>query len=185
MHQGLLSLEHWHSVEKGIQCSRTAEHLCCYYLPSCKCIIIFSSITGGQSSSSSQQFIHHCWADHFISQKFIRVYRQILSSSSVIHFLSLGKSFRHQPTISSISFPSSHIFHLIPEISFSQSLTFKPAHHLSHADTDCVWAWQILFDGLQLFVSRTIPSLQTNINSYTFILSWCQYLLAQFLCLGC
>ena len=93
-----------------MQCSRTAEHLRCYSLPSCKCIILFSSITGGQSSSSSQQFIQNCRADNFISQKFIRVYRQIRSPISVIHFLSLDKSFHHQPTISSISFPSSQIF---------------------------------------------------------------------------
>ena len=138
MHQGLLSWEQGHSFEKGVNCSRTAKHARCHSFPSCKCIILLSPITGGQSSSSSQQFIHHCWADHFISQKFILVYRQILSSSSVIHPLSLDKSFHHQPTISSISFPSSRIFHSSPAISFSQAHTFKPAHNLSQADTDCV-----------------------------------------------
>jgi len=29
--------------------------------------------------------------------------------------------------------------------------TFKPAHNLSQADTDCVWAWKILCDGPKLF----------------------------------
>ena len=178
MHQGLFSWEQGHSVEKGMKHSRTAEHPRCHYFPSCKCIILLSPITGGQSSSSSQQFIHHCQADHFISQKLILVYRQILSSSSVIHPLSLEKSFHHQPTISSISFLSSRIFHSIPAISFSQAHTFKPAHNLSQADLDCVWAWQITCDGLELVLSRTI-------NSYTFISRWCQYLWAQFLCLGC
>ena len=114
MHQGLLSWEQRHSVEKGMKCSRTAEHARCHSFPSCKCIILLSPITGGQSSSSSQQFIHHCRADHFISQKLILVYRQILSSSSVIHPRSLDKPFHHQPTISSISFPSSRIFSFKP-----------------------------------------------------------------------
>ncbi len=138
MHQGLLSWEKGHSVEKGMKCSKTAEHACCHSFPSCKCIILLSQITGGQSSSSSQQFIHHFRADHFISQKLILVYRQFLSSSSVIHPQSLDKSFHHQPTISSISFPRSWIFHSSPEISFSQAHTFKPAHNLSQADSDCV-----------------------------------------------
>ena len=129
MHQGLLSWEQGNSVEKGMKRSRTAEHPRCHSFPSCKCIILLSPITGGKSSSSSQQFIHHCRADHFISQKFILVYWQILSSSSVIHPLSLDKSFHHQPTISSISFPSSQIFHSSPSISFLQAHTFKPAHN--------------------------------------------------------
>ncbi len=138
MHQSLLSLEKRNSVEKGMKRSRIAENLRCHSFPSCKCIILFSPITGGQSSSSSQQFIHHCQADHFISQKFILVYKQILSSISVIHPLSVEKSFHHQPTISSIFSPSSRIFHSNPSISFSQAHTFKPAHNLSQADTDCV-----------------------------------------------
>ena len=152
--------------------SRTAEHhLRCHSFPSCNCIIILSPITGGQPSSSSQQLIHHCRADHFISQKLILVYKQILSSNSVILPPSLDKSCHHQPTISSISFPNSWIFHSNPSISFSQAHTFKPAHNLSQADTDCVWAWQILCDGPKLFFSRTIPLLRININSYTFISS--------------
>ena len=93
MHQGLLSWEQGHSVEKGMKHSRTAEHPRCHSFPSCKCIILLSPITGGQSSSSPQQFIHHCRADHFISQKLILVYRRILSSSSVIRPQSLDKSF--------------------------------------------------------------------------------------------
>ncbi len=157
--------------------NRSAEHLRCHSFPSCNCIILLSPITSGKSSSSSQQFIHHCWVDHFISQKFI-LYKQILSSKSVIHPLSLDKLFHQSPTISSISFPSSWMLHSSPASSFSQAHTFKPAHNLSQADPDCVWAWQIICDGPKLVLSRTI-------NSYTFISSWCQYLWAQFLCLGC
>ena len=178
MHQDLLSLSKDILLKKGMKRSRSAEHLRCHSFPSCNCIILLSPITSGQSSSSSQQFIHHCWADRFISQKFILVYRQILSSRSVIHPLSLDKIFHQSPTISSISFPSSWMFHSSPAISFLQAHTFKPAHNLSQADPDCVWAWQIICDGPKLVLSRTI-------NSYTFISSWCQYLWAQFLCLGC
>ncbi len=138
MHQDLLSLVQGHSVEKGMKRRRTAEHPHCHSFPSCKCIILLSPITGGQSSSLSHQLIHHCRADHFISYKLILVYRQILSSSSVIHPLSLDKLFHQSPTISSISFPSSWMFHSSPAISFSQAHTFKPAHNLSQADPDCI-----------------------------------------------
>ena len=131
MHQGLLSLEQGHSVEKGMKRSRAAEHTHCHSFPSCKCLILLNPIAGGQSSSSSQKKIHHFRADHFISQKLILVYKQTLSSNSVIHPQSLDKSFHHQPKISSISYPSSRIFHSIPEISFSQAHIFKPAHNLS------------------------------------------------------
>ena len=54
------------------------------------------------------------------------------------YFTWSNMTFNHQPTISSISFPRRRIFHSSPAISFSQAHTFKPAHYLSQADTDCV-----------------------------------------------
>ena len=102
-----------------------------------------SSLFTGKFFYQAQWFILCHWINHFIINK------------------------QFPPSL----FQAVIFFHSSPAISFSQAHTFKPAHKLSQADTDCVWAWQILCEGPKLIFARTIPSLRTNINSYTFISS--------------
>ena len=127
MHHVLLSWEQGHSVEKGMKHSRTAEHLRCHSFSSWKCIILLSPITGGKSTSSSQpqQLIHHCRADHFISQKIIF----FLQANPFIKLISDSSSFTGQ-IISSSTNNFLHLFSKQLDFSFNPSNIFFTGTYL-------------------------------------------------------